>query len=325
MDRREALRNLSLLPAAIASAGVMGSAAQATTGAKPTNTKVPDHGRTIRINGAELFYSIAGEQNEHPMIVLHGGRGQGQHGGVFKALAPLSDRYRVIGFDMRGHGHSSVTGPFTFDQIVDDIEQLRLTLGGGRKLVLQGGSFGGMIALSYAVKYPDGLSHLILRGTTPTYRHEEEAMANFRARAATQAPAATEAMLQKIFTPGIIDDEEFRMIMFALSPLYLAEGVKANYDDILEKSRTGIYRAHVHNALYEPTMWHAYDLVDKLPDIKVPTFIICGEKDWICDVSQSRLMAAKIPGSKLVVVPGYDHAIPADIVLRETRAFLDEA
>lgn len=314
MNRRQVLQGIG----ALAAGAGLASAAPASSSAGV------DGRRSIQINGAALDYSIVGEDNEHPLIVLHGGRGQGRHEGVFAANRPLADRYRVIGFDMRGHGHSSLTPPYTFDQIVEDIEQLRRTLGGNRRMVLSGGSFGGFIALSYAVKYPQHLTHLILRGTAPSYRHEQEAIGNFQARAASKAPAATRAMLDKVFTPTITDDEEFRLIMFALAPMYLPEGTAPDYDKILESSRKGIYHAKVHNDLYLPEVWHRYDVVDRLKDIPVPTLVICGESDWICDPAQSRLMAAKLPRARLVVVPNADHAVPPEVLLRETRAFLAE-
>jgi len=332
MNRRQALQSLGVLsagatvaPAAVAAQTQTSVQTPASaTDPKSAGSSPPSDRRTVRINGADLHYSIAGEQNDHPMIVLHGGRGQGQHGGVFDAHRALADRYRLIGFDMRGHGHSSLTPPYTFEQIVDDIEQLRLTLGGGRKMVLQGGSFGGFVALSYAVRYPEGLSHLILRGTAPSWRHEAEAIDNFEARAAQKAPMATRAMLDKVFSPTIVDDEEFRLIMFALAPLYLPDGATPDYDRILEQSRQGIYRAKVHNDLYEPATWGRFDVVERLKDISVPTLVICGEQDWICDPAQSRLMASRIPNSHLVVVPGADHSVPPQVLLRETRAFLEQ-
>ncbi|KAK0360045.1 hypothetical protein LTR94_028867, partial [Friedmanniomyces endolithicus] len=209
--------------------------------------------------------------------------------------------------------------------IVEDIEQLRLTLGGGRKMILSEGSFGGFIALSYAVKYPQNLSHLVLRGTAPSYRHEEEAMVNFEARAAARAPAATKAMLHKVFTPTITDDEEFRMIMFALAPMYLPEAQTPNYDQILERCRTGVYRARVHNDLYEPEVWRAYDVEDRSGTITCPTLVLCGASDGICDPAQSRIMAAGIPKSHLVIVPGVNHSVPGDILVGETRKLLAQS
>jgi len=312
---------LGMAPAA--GALMAGSGVAATQ--SPPAAPAADGVRSVRINGADLAYSIAGEQNDHPMILLHGGRGQGTHGSIFASHKVMADRYKVIAFDMRGHGRSSFTPPFTFDQIVEDIEQLGQTLGGGRKMILSGGSFGGFIALSYAVKYPQHLSHLVLRGTAPSYRHEEEAMANFEARAAARAPAATKAMLHKVFTPTITDDEEFRMIMFALAPMYLPEAQQPNYDQILERCRTGVYRARVHNDLYEPEVWHAYDVEDRLGTITCPTLVLCGSSDWICDPAQSRIMAAGIPNAHLVIVEGVDHSVPGEILVGETRKLLGEA
>lgn len=275
----------------------------------------------VEINGAQLNYSLAGADQSHPMVVLHGGRGYGTHGGVFETYLPLADRYRLIGFDMRGHGGSSLTGPFTFDQIVDDLEQVRRTLGGDKPMVLLGGSFGGMIALSYALKYPQGLSHLVLRGTAPSWRHEEEALGNFEERAARKAPMATKAMLRKVFTPTIVSDEEFRLIMFAMAPMYVEDGETVDLDRILANSQRTLYRAKVHNDLFAD---HSYDVVERLPQIRAPTMVMCGDADWICPPAQSRLIASKITGSKLVVVPNSNHGVPGPIALREVTTFLTE-
>lgn len=308
MNRRELL-----------AAGALGLAA-ATPPAEAQVRDIRDirNGR-IGINGAELAYSLAGAGQAHPMIVLHGGRGYGTHGGVFDTYRPLSDRYRVIGYDMRGHGSSSVTGPFTFDQMVEDLEALRRTLGGERPMVLLGGSFGGMVALSYALKYPAGLSHLILRGTAPSWRHEEAALVNFETRAARKAPMATKAMLRKVFTPTIVSDEEFRLIMFAMAPMYVADGERPDLDRILANSQRTAYRAKVHNDLFAD---HSYDVVARLAEIRTPTLVMCGALDWICPPEQSRLIASRIAGAKLVVVPGSDHAIPASVALSEVAGFL---
>ena len=216
---------------------------------KEQTRTIEEAGMFIDINGARLKYSIAGEQNEQTIILFHGGRGFGTHGGGFKAHSPLADKYRVIGYDMRGHGQSSLTPPYTFDQLVDDLEQVRRTLGRDRPMILQGGSFGGMIALSYAVKYPQGLSHLILRGTSPSWHYENELLANYEARI-SKAPMATRKMLEKLLSSGIVDDNEFRLIKFALAPMSIEDGQKMDMDAILEDIRRGVYHAEVHNCLF---------------------------------------------------------------------------
>jgi len=67
-----------------------------------------------------------------------------------------------------------------------------------------------------------------------------------------------------------------------------------------------------------------YDVIDRLPNIQIPTLVLCGEHDWICPPSHSRLIASRIPGAKLVMVPNASHAVPADVANREIRQFLTD-
>ena len=300
------------------------SAATLLASARPGHAALmPTEGRNLvaTINGARLSVSLAGLHNDHPMIVLHGGRGYGTHPALFESYLPLAERFRLIGYDMRGHGASEAVGPFTFAQLVDDLEQIRITLGDNKKMVLLGGSFGGMIALSYALAYPQGLSHLILRGTAPSWRHELEAMSNFEERAARKAPMATRGMLQKVFTPNMESDDEFRLIMFALAPMYVEDGDPVDMDHILQNSAHARYRAKVHNDLFSD---HSYDVVGRLQEVKTPTLVMCGDADWICPPPQSRLIASRILGSKLVVVPNSNHGVPPQVALSEVSVFLHE-
>jgi pimeloyl-ACP methyl ester carboxylesterase len=97
-------------------------------------------------------------------------RVSGDHKSDFRAYSVLSDQYRVLSFDYRGHGQSSSTKPYTFSQIVDDIEGVRRHFAGPEtKVIICGGSFGGFLAQQYAITYGQFVSHLILRGTAPSY------------------------------------------------------------------------------------------------------------------------------------------------------------
>ena len=126
----------------------------------------------ITINNAKLAYNIAGPQHSPLIITLHGGRGFGDHTSDFSAYSALAahNHHRVLSFTYRGHGLSSATKPYTFQQIVDDIEGLRVHFAGrDGKVVIIGGSFGGFLALHYAVVYPGNVSHLVLRGTAASW------------------------------------------------------------------------------------------------------------------------------------------------------------
>lgn len=97
----------------------------------------------------------------------------GDHRSDFDFYSSLGDRCRVLSFDFRGHGQSSRSKPYTFQQIVDDIDTLRRHFSGPQKqVIICGGSFGGFLAQQYAIQHAPCVSHLVLRGTAPSYHRE---------------------------------------------------------------------------------------------------------------------------------------------------------
>ncbi len=274
---------------------------------------------TVTLNDATFVYDEAGDPDAETIIALHGGRGIGDRKGEFNAYKVLSNNYRVIAYDQRGCGETSLTPPYTFEQLADDVEAFRVNLCGGRKIILEGGSFGAMIALTYAVKYGHNLSRLILRGTAASYHHEDDAMVVFKERI-HKAPSASLDMLDKMFSDRVIDDTELRLIWLALQPLYYEN---FDPDAALERTRTMHLHAETHNALFKERL---YDLRDRLKDISVPTFVICGAEDWICPPNHSRLIAESVQNGEFFEVPGANHAVHAetpDKVISAIRSFLD--
>src|SRR5208283_3841235 len=78
-------------------------------------------------------------------------------------MTPLSERMQLVYFDHRGQGRSDPADPatYTLDENVEDMEVLRRHLGLG-KIVSIGTSYGGMVAMAHAARYPDTVSHLLL-------------------------------------------------------------------------------------------------------------------------------------------------------------------
>jgi len=119
----------------------------------------------IVLNGARHHYRVGGAAaaGTPPVVFLHGGPGQGS--AHFDALAgPFMEReLRMIYFDQRGSGGSQrpASGDYALSTLIEDIEALRRALG-VPKLALIGHSFGAVLALEYAAKYPDSVSHLII-------------------------------------------------------------------------------------------------------------------------------------------------------------------
>jgi proline iminopeptidase len=78
-------------------------------------------------DGAKLNVCLLGAENKSkPLIIsLHGAPGLSSHTGIKEDFKFLSDRFRVLVYDLRGSGDSEVKGPFTDEQWVSDLEELR--------------------------------------------------------------------------------------------------------------------------------------------------------------------------------------------------------
>jgi proline iminopeptidase len=117
------------------------------------------------INGVRLWYRVAGRTSGTPVVFLHGGPGQGSQTFARFAGPPLERSNRMIYLDQRGSGRSEKhwKKEYSLPLLVDDLEQLRRHWGVER-MDLVGHSFGTVLALEYAAKYPQHVSHLVLAG-----------------------------------------------------------------------------------------------------------------------------------------------------------------
>ncbi|KAI1343702.1 Alpha/Beta hydrolase protein [Xylariaceae sp. FL0016] len=259
----------------------------------------------VEINGAQLAYRLIGPDRAPLLITLHGGRGFGDHRSDFKAYSPLSDRYRILSFDFRGHGQSSKSKPYTFEQIVDDVEALRKRFAGDdENVIICGGSFGGFLAQHYAIKYSKNVSSLILRGTAPSYHQEEDAIKVLETRV-HKAPSFSVSMLKDKVFGAFESDLEFQLVHLAMSPLY-SETFDA--DATLKSVLNNVYNAESHNDLYSEEEKY-FDYRDQLHHITAKTLVLVGDQDWICPPEHSRYIASNIPNATLFVVKNANHSV----------------
>lgn len=102
-------------------------------------------------DGTELWTAISGTGT--PVVLLHGGPGLWDYLASLEAL--LADEFTVVRFDQRGCGRSTGRGgPFTIEQAVDDLDQVRAALGFSQWSVV-GHSWGAELAIRYAARYPN--------------------------------------------------------------------------------------------------------------------------------------------------------------------------
>ncbi len=116
--------------------------------------------------GAQLYFRAIGDGT--PLVILHGGP-DFSHSYLLPELDRLSIRFRLLYYDQRGRGRSSgaiAPEDVTIESEVDDIDRLRDYFGFG-SIALLGHSWGVLLALEYATRHPDRVSHLILMNSSP--------------------------------------------------------------------------------------------------------------------------------------------------------------
>ena len=133
---------------------------------------------TLPIRDVSLFVDVVG--HGYPLALLHGGPGA-DHWSMLP-LRRCADRFTLVFYDHRGNGRSNgaPVSSMTWENLTADADALRERLGFERWAVL-GHSFGGQVALEYALRYPGRLSHLVLLDTGGDSRwareHVPEALA----------------------------------------------------------------------------------------------------------------------------------------------------
>jgi proline iminopeptidase len=119
-----------------------------------------------------MAYRLVGDRTGEPWLLLHGGPGASGQAGMLRPL-DLSRQWAAVP-DQRGAGASRPRGHIarnTTPLLVSDLEALRQSLGVKRWHVLAG-SWGTVVALAYAQRYPEGVERMVLRGAFGVTRRE---------------------------------------------------------------------------------------------------------------------------------------------------------
>lgn len=254
----------------------------------------------LDINGARLNVEVLGEEDAPVLIAHHGGGGIGSLAEPKATFGPLADRFRVIVFDARGCGLSEAVPPYSHAQWAADVDALR-EWAGADQIVIAGGSYGGFIALEYAVAHPDRVQAMILRDTSADRSNLDLARANARSQTRVQLDWDN---FDRYWGGYIRDDADLKACWAELIPLYDFE-----YDPVAAAARVeaGIYRHEAHNWCFQHNMPH-YDLKPQLPSITCPTLVTVGRTDWVTPPSASETIASLIPNSTLVVFEHSGHS-----------------
>jgi len=220
------------------------------------------------------------------VLMLHG------IGGGRLSFAPqmqaLSDRYRMVAWDMPGYGGSAPLPEMTWGGLADSVLKLMDQLG-VEAVDLLGHSMGGMVAQEVAHRHPKRVARLILAGTSAAFGGPSDDFKN-------KFFAARLKPLDEGKTPGDIAPELVRA-MAGDDPD--AAGIAAAVES-MRRISPAAYRQAL-RCLVE------FDRRDDLGRISMPTLLVAGEKDRTAPPAGMRRMADRIAGGRYVELAGAGH------------------
>ena len=274
-----------------------------------------------QVNGTTLHYERFGNGPE--LMLMHGGLGF-DHTYFRPWVDPLAEDFTLTLYDHRGNGRSE--RPPSLEGVdhatwADDAETLREHLG-IENMILLGHSYGGTIALHYALRHQRHLRALILATTYPAWDYRDALIEGARK---VGTPSEIEA-IETVFFRHLANDEDMEELVARVGGLYFhdRESEAANYVNTEIRYSAAAYN---HGFL---DIHSNYDVVDRLGEINVPTLVLCGNSDFVTPYEQgSARLHWGIDGSKLVMFEKSAHMIFAEEqekflrVLRSFAATLD--
>lgn len=199
----------------------------------------------------------------------------------------LSDRFKVLRYDTRGHGHSSAPpGPYTLDLLAEDLKALFAALD-IKQTHWVGLSMGGMIGETFALKHPGFFQSMVLADTT-----------------SRRPPNADQMWGERV---KIAEDKGMGALVESTLARWFTEPFKQSRKDVMDRIGAGIRNTPVPGFVGCCHAISKIDVLDRLKEIKCPALVIVGDQDHGTPPEMARAIQANLPGSRLVVIPSAAH------------------
>jgi proline iminopeptidase len=195
---------------------------------------------------------------------------------------------------------------------VSDLDALRVNLGVARVCVL-GHSYGGFVALRYALDHPERVNALVLYSTTPTTGSEWQGAINDNLhRLFENKPWFAETMGAMDAEASAHSDSELNAAIARELPVFLAD-----YDADRARYDQHFGGAHVELAVMRRP-GEQFEVTSQLRAIQSPTLIIAGARDFLCGPRWGRVLEQGIPNAHMVVLEHSGHMA----LFEETAGFV---
>jgi len=277
--------------------------------AKPAATPHEDR---IPAGKASLYVRDIGQGP--PIIVLHGGP-DFDIGYLLPELDRLADSFHLLYYDQRGRGKSAAGVEPKDVSLASEIEDLALVRRHFQAdpVVVLGHSWGAVLALEYALKYPDRVSGLILMNPAPASASDVTVLREAQRKALGADmdrqreiiagapyqegdPEAVTARYRIHFKPALLRAQDLDKLMTRMKAGFISQG------------KAGIVKARAVEDRLMADTWamNGYDLLPRIRALNIPTLVIYGDHDFI-PVTIAQHIADAIPGAHLVTLKDCGH------------------
>ncbi|MBK9313357.1 MAG: alpha/beta fold hydrolase [Acidobacteria bacterium] len=257
----------------------------------------------LQVNDIQIFYEVNGKGE--PLLMIYGLAGRGN--GFRHQIISLSAEFRTIVFDNRGTGETDQPEePYSIEQMADDAAGLLDGLGIDSAYVF-GVSMGGMIAQELALRHPGKVRKLALGCTHSGIKH------------CVPSPKWVTEIFKTL--AGKQREEAVR------------ESVPFNFSPWTQKHKPELIEAEIRRMIPNGQSLHGYtnqvkaiygfDTFDRLPAIDVPTLIMTGKDDVLIPPDNSRMLAERIPGARLIEIENAGHLFFIEQADQVNRALIE--
>jgi proline iminopeptidase len=271
------------------------------------------------IKGLKIYYKKVGSGNKR-LLTLHGGPGASHD--YLSPLAKLGERgITVLFYDQFGCGRSeepSDLSLFTVDYGVEEVEEVRKAAFGDTKVYLLGHSYGGLLALAYALKYQSNLKGLIISSGLSCVPFAVQEMNRLK----SELPADIRLTLDKYESLQDFTNPEYLKAVEHFYKNHLLRLEKTPED--VQKSLDYTTKRKVYGFMNGPNEFTItgvikdWDQTGNLNKIRVPTLITVGKYDEVTP-NVARLIHQNIPNSKLKMFENSSHMA----MWEEPKEYLD--
>ncbi|GAC1586152.1 MAG: proline iminopeptidase-family hydrolase [Candidatus Velthaea sp.] len=266
---------------------------------------------TLRFRNYDIWYRIVGDREAEgclPILVLHGGPGATHQ--YLESLADLArSGRRVIFYDQLGCGRSArPTDPelYTAELFVEELKTVREQLALDRVHLL-GQSWGGMLAMQYAIERPAGLASIIVADSPGDMKH----WVNEANRLRAELPSAVAQTLTHHEAAGTTDDPAYAAAVDVFYRRHLCR-LETWPDELVRTSKALAEDGFVYNVMNGPSEFHvvgklkSWSILADLHRIVTPTLLLSGAYDEATPAIVHELQT-RIAGSEWIVFPNSAH------------------